>query len=71
MTQQQAYAVAAALGGEAWQSGGNIWLVRFRGPDGQLVVISEDLVCEYEDDAGFDEGQPAKTIGLPSGVPSQ
>jgi hypothetical protein len=66
MNQQQAQAVAEALDGEAWQSGGNIWLVRFRGPDGRLVVISDDLICEYDDEGAFDEGRAAKTIELPS-----
>jgi hypothetical protein len=65
MTHQQAQAVSDALGGEAWQSGGNIWLARFRGQDGRLVVISDDLVCEYEDDSAFDGGRAAKTIELP------
>jgi hypothetical protein len=71
MYQQQAQAVADALGGEAWQSGGNIWLVRFRGPDGRLVVISDELVCEYEDNSAFDEGRSAKMIELPVAIPSR
>lgn len=66
MNQQQANAVATALGGDAWQSGGNIWLVRFRAPDGRLVVISDDLVCEYEDDDAFHDGRASKTIELPA-----
>jgi hypothetical protein len=66
MTQEQARGAAEALGGEAWQSGGNIWLVRFRGPDGRLVVISDDLIREYEDDAAFEDGRAAKTIELPA-----
>jgi hypothetical protein len=71
MNQQQAQAVAEALGGEAWQSGGNIWLVRLRGTDGRLVVISDELICEYADDAAFDEGQAATVIELPTATPSR
>ena len=66
MNQQQAQAVAEALGGEAWQCRGNIWLVGFRGPDGRLVVNSDDLVCEYEDDDAFEDGRASATIELPA-----
>lgn len=64
MTEEQATAVAKALGGTAWQSGGNIWLVMFYGKSGSLVVISEDAVCEYADQAAFDAGQALQLIAL-------
>ncbi len=40
MTEEQAKNVAAALGGDSWQSGGGIWLVLLRRSDGRLVVDS-------------------------------
>ncbi len=42
--EEQATAVAEALGGTAWQSGGGIWLVLFDAGDGRFVAASEDLV---------------------------
>lgn len=63
MSKQQAQAVASALGGEAWHSGGGIWLVVFTAAD-RLVVISEEAVCEYESQAAFDEGRESKAIIL-------
>jgi hypothetical protein len=62
MNEKNARAVAGALGGEAWHSGGNIWLVRFRGKGGRLVVVSEETVCEYEDEEAFYEGNAARSI---------
>jgi hypothetical protein len=68
MNQEQALAVADALGGDAWHSGGNIWLVRFRATDGRLVVISDEMAYEYADDTAFEEGRAAKTIELPVAI---
>jgi len=64
MDEQQATAVAEALGGETWQSGGGIWLVLVRKPDGRLVVVSAEAVCEYDDDSAFESGRAAATIHL-------
>jgi hypothetical protein len=70
MNEQQAEAVAKALGGETWQSGGGIWLVIFRRADSRVVVISEEVVCEYENDDALDSGTPAQSIFLCSGKPT-
>lgn len=64
MDEQQAKAVAEALGGEAWNSGGDIWLVLFRRSDGKLVVLSDEVVCEYENEEAFEENKPSQTILL-------
>lgn len=64
MNEKQALAVADALGGEAWHSGGGIWLVRRTNAEGQLVVISDDLVCEYRDEDAFRDGQAIRTIEI-------
>ena len=56
--------VAQALGGEAWQSGGGIWLVLVRRKDGRLVVISDDVVGEYASEADFEAGKADKTVLL-------
>jgi len=64
MDQQTAGAVAEALGGQAWHSGGGIWLVRFERADGKLVVVSDEVVCEYGNDGAFDQAQPTAAIRL-------
>jgi hypothetical protein len=64
MDEARATSIADALGGEAWQSGGGIWLVLLRKPDGRIVVFSDESVCEYEDEGAFDGGQAQRTILL-------
>ena len=64
MDERQANSVADALGGEAWQSGGDVWLVLLRRAGGRLVVFSDDVVCEYPSEASFEENRPEKSILL-------
>jgi hypothetical protein len=64
MNEDQANAIAEALGGETWQSGGDIWLVIIRRRDGRLVVLSDEVVCEYENQEGFDTARTLTTIHL-------
>lgn len=64
MDESKAKSLAGALGGDAWQSGGNIWLVTVRRTDGALVVFSGDAACEYETEEAFEEGRAANTILL-------
>ena len=64
MNEEQAEHVALAIGGETWNSGGDIWLVCCERSDGRLVVISDEVVCEYQDRAAFDVNKPAATILL-------
>ncbi len=46
MDENQATKLAEAVGGETWQSGGDIWLVLLKRQDGKLVVISSESVRE-------------------------
>ncbi|MBK9126371.1 MAG: hypothetical protein IPM13_01020 [Phycisphaerales bacterium] len=64
MDQRTAEQLASIVGGEAWQSGGGIWLVTVNRDDGSLVVFSGDAICEYENDEAFDAGRAFKTILL-------
>lgn len=64
MNESQAEQVAEALSGETWQSGGGICLVFVRRPDGKLTVISDDVICEYDNEEKFEKAKPAKTIML-------
>jgi hypothetical protein len=71
MTEEQATAIADALGGEAWQSGGDIWLVIVRRQDGHMVVLSDEVICEYENEEAFDEAKAstANLLTLSLGAP--
>jgi hypothetical protein len=62
MDERTAEQLAALVGGEAWQSGGGIYVVTVNRDDGSLVVFSGDAVCEYESDEAFDQGRATKTI---------
>ena len=64
MDERTAEQLATIVGGEAWQSGGGIWLVTVNRDDGSLVVFSGDAICEYENDEAFDAGQASKSILL-------
>lgn len=64
MDERTAEQLATIVGGEAWQSGGGIYLVTVNRDDGSLVVFSADAICEYENDAAFDAGRASKTILL-------
>jgi hypothetical protein len=64
MDEEQADAIARALGGETWQSGGDMWLVLIDRADGRLVVISDEAVVEYENRDAFDGAKPTTSIIL-------
>ena len=64
MTEQQAAAVAEAIGGDVWQSGGGIWLVLRNRADGRMVVMSDESVCEYVDEDAFDRAEPTNSLLL-------
>lgn len=67
MNEQQAQSIADALGGETWQSGGDIWLVIHRRADRKFVVFSDDAICLYADDEAFDAGVAEQSIELNAG----
>lgn len=68
MEQRQAEAFAAIIGGEAWQSGGGIWLVTRQRGDGHVVVFDGQTMCEYESEDAFDEGrQPLASVAISRG----
>ena len=64
MTETEAEAIAAALGGRTWNSGGGVWLVLFDRLDGKLIVLSDDAICEYDNMEGFEKAQAKVTIVL-------
>jgi len=64
MDKRTAEQLAVLVGGEAWQSGGGIYLVTVNREDGSLVVFSGDAICEYENDEAFDAGRASATILL-------
>ena len=56
--------LAAIIGGDPWQSGGDLWLVVIRRPDGRVVTVSDEVVCEYSDDEAMVRGESANSITL-------
>lgn len=64
MDEEKAEALAKLLGGETWQSGGDVWLVLIRRSDGKIVAISDEAVCEYADEDDLGAGEPGVFIGL-------
>lgn len=64
MDERTAEQLAVVVGGEAWQSGGGMWLVTVNRDDGSLIVFSSDAICEYDNDEAFDAGRASKTIFL-------
>jgi hypothetical protein len=64
MDERTADQLEVIVGGEAWQSGGGVYLVTASRDDGSLVVFSGDSICEYENDEAFDAGKASRTILL-------
>ncbi|MGH7130346.1 MAG: hypothetical protein ACREJO_00155 [Phycisphaerales bacterium] len=67
MNEQQAEALANIFSGEAWDSGGGIWLAAYWRGDGKYIVFSGDAVCEYDNDEAFDNNKANQTLILASG----
>jgi hypothetical protein len=64
MNEPQARNIAEILGGRIWQSGGGLWLVIIDKANGELVVISDEVVCEYNSEKNLEEAKPSKAILL-------
>jgi len=48
----------------AWQSGGDEWLVLFERIDGKVVVVSDEVIHEYNDMGAFENPKPIASIML-------
>ena len=64
MDESQATRIAEVLGGEPWQSGGDIWLVIIHRKDRHIVVISDDAICEYTSEEEFENAKASSSILL-------
>ena len=65
MDEQAAVAVAEALGGETWNSGGGMWLVLFRRADGKIVALTDESLCVYGDEEVLQGvGDPETSVAL-------
>jgi NDP-sugar pyrophosphorylase family protein len=67
MNEKQANSLAEIFSGEAWDSGGGIWLAAYWRGDGKYIVFSGDALCEYDSEEAFDNANATKTIVLASG----
>src|SRR4051812_17299856 len=64
MTEEQANVVAEALGGDVWNSGGDVLLVTMQRADGKVVAISSDVVCVYDSMEDLQSAEPKESIVL-------
>jgi len=62
MEEESARRIAEVLGGEAWNSGGGIWLVIRKRADGKVVAISDESVCVYDSEDYLQGGQPTESV---------
>ena len=69
MDEEQADAVAAAMGGETWNSGGGTYLVILHRSDGKVVAISTEAVCVYTDEDAMQTDKPVESVLLRSSMP--
>jgi hypothetical protein len=64
MDEKKAKALANLLGGETWDSGGDIYLVLVKRKDGKVVAFSDETVCLYADEDALESGEPEANIDL-------
>ena len=64
MDESAAKAIAQALGGHAYHSGGKVWLAQIDREDGSLVIICGDAICEYANEKALDDGDATQSIAL-------
>jgi len=62
MDEKKAKAFAKVLGGNPWQSGGNIWLVVMDTSDGRVITFSDEVVIEYQSREAFENDQQKQSI---------
>ena len=56
MNEEKAEKIAKIVGGDTWQSGGDIWVVILRGKKG-IAVLTDESVCSYSSEDAFVEGE--------------
>lgn len=64
LTESEVQGLAAVLGGDVWDSGGGVELIVIERPDGRVVAVSDESVCEYADRDALMGGQPSNSIML-------
>jgi hypothetical protein len=64
MSDLRAKEIAAALGGEPFQTEDQGWLVLFQRSDGRVVALSDTAVEEYYDRDAFEAGRCYSCISL-------
>lgn len=62
MEKEKAEVLATLIDGEAWHSGGDIWLVLKRTSDGRVVSISDEVIIEYVSEEAFEQNEISGSI---------
>ena len=56
MEKDKAIQLAELLNGEAWNSGGGLYIVLIRNSLGGIVGITDDSICLYANEEALEEG---------------
>ncbi|QHI69282.1 hypothetical protein [Tichowtungia aerotolerans] len=56
MDEEKANQLAELLNGEAWNSGGGIYIVLVRNSLGQIIGITDESICLYANEQALEDG---------------
>lgn len=64
MTEAIAANLAETIGGQAWHSGGGIWLVRATTKEGHILIVAPNSISTYATEEDYYNGTPLIDIDL-------
>ena len=64
MNKEQAKQIVELMNTDYWNSGGDIYLLIFRRNDGKMVALSDEVICEYENEESLEAGKTGRAIAI-------
>lgn len=64
MTKKEATAISDVLGGDPFQMPQGDWIVKIRSDLNRLVVIFDDLICQFANEEDFLDSNPITTFAI-------
>lgn len=64
MNKEQAKQIVELMNTDYWNSGGDIYLLIFRRNDGKMVALSDEVICEYENEEALEAGKTGRAIAI-------
>ena len=64
MTEEQARGLAEILGGDPWQSGGDMWVLLKKTGDGRVISITDECVVEYASEEAHETNKQKNAITI-------